>query len=168
VSRAIIRLLQENVQPRRGRRGWHGGPSPLGALRGVTAEEASWRPGPRRKSIWDLTLHIAYWKYAVRRRLEDHATSDRGAGFDRGPSNWPRPVDSADTRAWAADVALLRTEHEKLLRAIASVRPSQLTRKPSGRGEWTYGELILGIAQHDAYHIGQIQMMKRLWAERQT
>ena len=27
-------------------------------------------------------------------------------------------------------------------------------------------ELIVGIAQHDAYHAGQIQLMKRLWSER--
>jgi uncharacterized damage-inducible protein DinB len=166
VSSAITRLLQENVQPRRGRSGWHGGPTPLGAVRGVTAKEASWRPGPRRKSIWDLTLHIAYWKYAVRRRLEDRTTADKSARFDRSPSNWPRPAGSADARAWAADVALLRTEHEKLLRAIASVPPSRLQRKPRGKGKWTLGELILGIAQHDAYHVGQIQMLKRLWAQR--
>jgi len=25
------------------------------------------------------------------------------------------------------------------------------------------GELIVGIAQHDAYHTGQIQLVKRLW-----
>jgi uncharacterized damage-inducible protein DinB len=132
----------------------------------VTAEEANWRPGPRRKSIWDLTLHIAYWKYAVRRRLEHRTASDRSARFDRVPSNWPKPPQSADAQAWTADVALLRSEHEKLLKAIASVRPPQLMRKSGGKGEWTYAELILGIAQHDAYHIGQIQMLKRLWAER--
>ena len=138
----------------------------MGGLRGVTAAQASWRPGPRRKSIWDLALHIAYWNYAVRRRLEDHTASDSSARFQRGPSNWPKPMGPANDRAWAADVALVRLEHEQLLRAIASIRPSQLTRKPSGKGEWTYAELILGIAQHDAYHIGQIQLMKRLWSER--
>ena len=31
---------------------------------------------------------------------------------------------------------------------------------------WTYGELALGIAAHDAYHTGQIQLLKRLWQER--
>jgi len=36
---------------------------------------------------------------------------------------------------------------------------------PAGKG-WTLGELILGIAQHDAYHTGQIQMLKRLWKAR--
>ena len=102
----------------------------------------------------------------MRRRLEDHSQSRGSERFIRTPSNWPRPVPSGESCAWAADVALLRAEQEKLLRAIASITPAQLQRKPGGRGEWTYAELILGIAQHDAYHTGQIQLMKRLWAER--
>jgi len=36
-------------------------------------------------------------------------------------------------------------------------------RKPPRGKRWTLGELIVGIAQHDAYHAGQIQMLKRLY-----
>lgn len=159
---APITLLAEAIQPRSGRRGWHGGPTPVGALRGVTAEQARWSPGPRRKSIWVLTLHIAYWKYAVRRVLEG---GPRGT-FPRGPSNWPTQPVPADDRSWAADVALLRAEHERLVAAVLAVDPDSLSRRPPGSREWTYGELLLGIAMHDAYHTGQIQLIKRLWQER--
>jgi len=27
---------------------------------------------------------------------------------------------------------------------------------------WTYGDTILGITVHDAYHAGQIQLLKRM------
>jgi hypothetical protein len=37
---------------------------------------------------------------------------------------------------------------------------------PAMGKRWTYGELALGIAAHDAYHTGQIQLLKRLWEER--
>src|SRR2546421_4767314 len=37
---------------------------------GITARQAAWRPGPGRHNIWEVTLHAAYWKYAVRRRIE--------------------------------------------------------------------------------------------------
>jgi uncharacterized damage-inducible protein DinB len=154
-------LLVEAIQPRPGRQGWHGGPTPLGALRGVTAEQARWKPSARRKSIWTLTLHIAYWKYAIRRLLDG---SRRGA-FPRGPSNWPEP-ERLDDRSWAADVALLREEHDRLVRAVSAVDPEQLGRRPRTSRRWTYGELIVGIAMHDAYHTGQIQLVKRLWQER--
>jgi uncharacterized damage-inducible protein DinB len=162
MTAAAITLLAEAIQPRSGRRGWHGGPTPIGALRGVTVEQAAWRPGPRRKSIWGLTLHIAYWDYAVRRLLEGTA---RGA-FPRGPSNWPAPPARADARAWMADVALLREEHERLVEAVRRVDPQRLGRRPPGSRQWTYGELLVGIAMHDAYHTGQVQLLKRLWLER--
>lgn len=158
----IMRLLIENIQPATGRQGWHGGASPLGSLRGVDAVQAAWKPAPGRHSIWELALHIAYWKYAVRRRLE----GGEGEGFARSPANWPAVPDPADEKAWKADRAVLRSEHQRLLEAVKAVSPSQLGARPRGSAKWTFGELILGIAQHDAYHAGQIQLMKRLWRER--
>jgi uncharacterized damage-inducible protein DinB len=156
-----VALLVEGIQPRTGR-AWHGGPTPHGALRGVTVEQARWQPSRRRKSIWTLTLHIAYWKYAVRRLLDG---SKRGA-FPRGPANWPQAPAQLDARTWAADLALLREEHERLVAVAARVDPTLLPRRPPTSKRWTYGELIMGIAMHDAYHTGQIQLMKRLWQER--
>jgi hypothetical protein len=125
----------------------------------VTAAQAVWVPAPGRKSIWSLALHIAYWKYAVRRRLGD--VSD--ARFPRSPANWPDVPQSADSRRWAADVTLLKLEHEKLVAAVAAIPSSTYGKAlPDGK-RWTLGELIVGIAQHDAYHTGQIQMLKRLY-----
>jgi hypothetical protein len=162
MARAPMALLVEAIQPRPGRQGWHGGPTPLGALRGVTAAQAAWKPGARRKSIWTLALHIAYWKYAVRRLLE----GSRRGEFPRGPSNWPEPPARPDERSWAADVALLRAEHERLITAASAVDPALLSRRPPTSRRWNSGELIVGIAVHDAYHTGQSQLLKRLWRER--
>ena len=46
-----------------------------GSLRRVTLALAAWRPEPGRHNIWELALHAAYWKYAVRRRLTGGARS---------------------------------------------------------------------------------------------
>ena len=162
MSRFPMALLASSVQPPTGQRSWHGGPTPVGAVRGIAAEQARWVPAPRRKSIWALTLHIAYWKYAVRRQLEGGV---RGA-FPRGPSNWPALPDRPDDGAWAADVAVLREEHERLVHAIQALPPDRLNRVPPQSRRWTYGDLVVGIAAHDAYHTGQIQLLKRLWQER--
>lgn len=156
----VSALLLENVQPRRHAQGWHGGPTPLNAVRGVTAADARWVPPHGRKNIWSLVLHIAYWKYAVRRKLE----SGGGERFPRHPANWPRLPEPPTDAAWRADVALLRQEHERLLHAIAAIPVSRLDDRPPRSRRWTYGELIVGIAQHDSYHTGQIQMLKRLRA----
>jgi hypothetical protein len=155
-------LLLWNLQPAPGRKNWHGGPSPVGALRGVTAAQAAWRATPRRKSIWELALHIAYWKYTVCR----HLAADPGPRFPRSPANFPTMPQPSDEAAWARDVALLRAEHERLVDAVRRLAEGRLDEVPPEGRRWTYGELVLGIAAHDTYHTGQIQLLKRLWQER--
>ncbi len=51
---------------------------------------------------------------------------------------------------------------------MARLPLSALDRIPPQGRRWTYGQLLLGIAAHDAYHTGQIQLMKRLWEERKA
>lgn len=63
-----------------------------------------------------------------------------------------------------ADVALLKEEHERLVEVIAAVPLARYDERMPGGKRWTVAELIVGIAQHDAYHTGQIQMLKRIWA----
>jgi hypothetical protein len=137
-------------------RGWHG-TTLRGALRGVTPKEALWRPGPDRHNVWELAIHAAYWKYAVRRRLAGDATGS----FGRKPSNWPSVPDSPDLKAWKQDVALLESEHALLRKVVSGLTPADLERR-SPKGVWTYAEEIHGVAAHDLYHTGQIQLIKRL------
>ena len=124
----------------------------------MSAAEARRVPAPGRHSIWALALHIAYWKYAVCRRL---AGSER-TRFPRSPANWPAVPAPADEAAWKADRALLEGEHRRLMRVIATFPPAKLNRRPPGGKKWTYAELIIGVLVHDAYHTGQIQLLKRL------
>ena len=152
----LIAMLLEITDQAFDRKSWHG-TTLRGALRGLTPEEALWRPAARRHNIWELALHAAYWKYAVRRRLAGDATGS----FERKPSNWPEIPSPSDASAWKRDVGFLESEHRKLRDTIRSLRPADLsTRSP--RGVWTYAEEIHGIAAHDLYHTGQIQLIKRL------
>lgn len=139
---------------------WHGGPNVVSALRGVTAEAAAWRPNPDRHTIWELVLHIAYWKYAIRRRIED---GDRG-GFQRSPSDWPHQPETPSEAAWKADRALLKSEHEQLTALVSAFPPGRLDELSGGKGQWTFMDLLSGVVLHDTYHVGQIQLMKRLYA----
>lgn len=135
---------------------WHGTPL-QGTLRGVTLRDALWRPAPGRHCIWDLVLHAAYWKCIVRRRL----APDADVAFPRDGSNWftlPRPANEA---AWRADRRLLDEQHRLLRQAIARLDPKQLDRKAL-RSRWRVKQEVYGIASHDLYHAGQIQILKRL------
>jgi hypothetical protein len=119
--------------------------------------DALWRPAPGRHNVWELTLHAAYWKYAVRRRL----TGGSAASFDRKPSNWPATPEPPNAASWKRDVVLLELEHRKLRDAVRTLDPRELGRL-SPRGVWTLAEEIHGVAAHDLYHTGQVQLIKRL------
>src|SRR6185369_14427382 len=157
---ATLQLISRTLHPRRGQ-AWHGGPTPVQAVRDVPAAMARWRPRPGRHTIWELALHSAYWMYAVRRRMLGPA----GPRFPRSPGNWPAMPEPAGEAAWAADRALLAEQHRLLLEAIEEF-PADLVDQPSGRKHWTWGDQLIGIAMHDAYHAGQIQILKRLWGGR--
>ena len=149
------------LDPPPGPKLWYGGATVFGSLRGVGHDQASWKPGPDRHSIWELALHAAYWKYAVRRRL-DHSVP-RGA-FPRSPANWPHMPDVRDERTWKADRALLRDEHEALVAVARSLSPDLIDRRDA-KGHYRALDLLFGVATHDIYHTGQIQLMKRLYRD---
>ncbi len=149
-----ITLLLDNLD--RAFRGpsWHG-TSLRGTLRGLMPAVASWRPGPKRNSVWDLLLHAAYWKYVVRRRL----TGDVRGSFPREGANFPAPPAQADARGLRADLALLDEHHELLRAAVVALAPDSLERR---LGKWRVIDYVLGAAAHDLYHAGQINLVKRL------
>ncbi len=151
-----ISLLLHIVDQAFDTKAWHG-TTLRGALRGLTPEVALWRPASGRHNIWEYLLHAAYWKYIVRRRL----TRDRSIRFPRTPSNWPSPPDPVTAKSLKADIRLLVEEHRLLREAIAGFPARRLNAK-APESQWTYGEHIHGIAAHDLYHTGQIQLVKRL------
>ena len=138
---------------------WHG-TNLRGSVRRVSAKQAAWRPSPRRHNIWEEVVHAAYWKYAVARRF----TAEGRGSFPVKGSNWfTRPVDRAHAtdKAWREDVALLEQMHKVLRGEVAKLSDADLDQTPSGSKVSNFA-LISGIASHDLYHAGQIQLLKRL------
>lgn len=143
----ILALLDEGYE----RKTWHG-PNLRQSLKGVTAEQAAWRPAPGRHNIWEFALHAAYWKYAVRRKLEG---GKRGSFVLKGSNFFERPEPGKTTdAAWRADLALLDREHRALKK---SIRDS--LRKPVSAKQL---RMLYGVIFHDVYHAGQIRLLRRL------
>jgi hypothetical protein len=144
------------LQP--GKRLWHGGPSLFGSLRGVSAEQAAWHAPGHAHSIWQLVLHCAYSRYNVRRLFE--GGTERG-GFPRQGAYWPKLPEKVNDASWREDKALLRAEHERLVDAVSGFRPSRLADYASQ--QWRYIDLLWGIVMHDMLHVGELQVLKRLY-----
>lgn len=157
-----IQLLLRIVDQAFEKKAWHG-PNLRGSLRGVSREEASWRPGKERHNIREITLHAAYWKYAVRRRL----LGEKRGSFPLKGSNWFSRESGQDGSAWQEEVRLLVEQHRALRKAIAGLRASDLGKRSRGSTQEN-ATLVYGIASHDLYHAGQIQLLKRLYRSRRS
>jgi uncharacterized damage-inducible protein DinB len=142
------------------RRAWDGDPwhgDSLGAiLDGLTAERAAQRPIAAAHSAWEIVLHLASWSREVARRLRDRVARDPIDG------DWP----SARGDFGEAVEALGRA-HAELLAAVAEFPPAELDTtvgdardRPLGAGV-TYAVMLHGVAQHLAYHAGQIALLRK-------
>lgn len=129
---------------------WHG-TNLRGSLRGLTTKEALWRPAPGRHCIYELALHCAYWKYVVWRRLSG---ARRGSFPVKGSNFFPVPPSAGD-REWKAALSLLDAQHRQLRDFVAALPPARIE-------EPKVSFHLRGIAAHDLYHAGQIQLLKRL------
>lgn len=138
------------------RSAWHG-TALKGSLRGVTARQASWRAAPGRHNIRELAVHAAYWKYRVRRRL----TGEKRGSFPIEGNNW-FARSGADEKAWRSERELLEREHRALRQTVAKLPPGGLAGPLPGTRKRSALREIAGIALHDVYHTGQIQLLKAL------
>lgn len=140
---------------------WHG-PSVLALLDGVTAQQAAAHPIPGAHSIWELTLHIAAWEDACRRRLEGdpaQLTDDE---------NFP-PVTDTTEAAWETAKAKLIDVHRRLLNTITATDDSRLDQPIIAQPivdstETTFSTVYVtlhGGVQHSLYHAGQIAILKK-------
>jgi hypothetical protein len=147
---SALDVLLANIDEAYEKKGWHG-TNLRGSLRGLAIDELVWRPAPGRNNIWELALHAAYWKYAVRRRLRG---DKRGSFPLKGSNFFPSPAEP-DEMAWRDALSVLEEQHRALRSAVASLDAKALA-DPKRL------QLVYGIAAHDLYHTGQIQLLKRL------
>jgi len=137
---------------------WHG-PALLEALGDVSPREAQARPLAGAHSIAELAFHALAWVEEVTRRLDGSAPALPARG------DWPSDDAALPT---VEAIRLLRLAGESLDHALASFPSSRLTETvggashdaPTGSGV-TYAVMLHGLAQHNAYHGGQIAMLKK-------
>lgn len=153
---AEIKLLFAQIDQAYEKEAWHGR-NLRGSIRGVSSGQAAWRPGPGRHNIWEIVVHAAYWKYAVRRRL----LGEKRGSFPLKGSNWFKRPLTRTAKGWREDVALLDHCHRRLREAVGELGQKDLLRTPAG-SKFTNRSMLSGIAFHDVYHAGQIQLLKRL------
>ncbi len=135
---------------------WHG-PSVLEALEGVNAELAAGKLCPELHSIWEITVHLRVTIDILLGRIAGKL------GFVDEAGHW-RSIDEFSQVAWDDARQLLEARHESLVETIRCFDTSRLDQPLISGGSPAFNNFF-GQAQHNAYHAGQIMVMKRLLAE---
>lgn len=155
-----IRFIRDELQRAVHGPAWHG-PCLLDAISGVDAAGAKARPVAGAHSIAEVAFHALAWLEEVSRRLDGSAPAEPERG------DWPPAAELSDA-GWS-DVRKAITDVAAALDVkLSKLAPERLDAKvgygdydaPVGSGV-TFAAMLHGVAQHTAYHGGQISLLKR-------
>lgn len=126
-------------------------------LRAITPEQALKKIRPSSNSIWEITNHIINWRKNVLRRV-------LGEVIKTPPNNYFVKVKSGTKADWKKTLDELAVTQKEWIKFMKKVKKSTFEEvyEPNGM---TYYEHIQGILQHDAYHLGQIAMLAKLFGK---
>ena len=131
---------------------WHG-PAVLEALAGVSVEAAAAHPIPGAHSIWEIVLHLAATYRLVLQRIHGRSVNLTAE------QDWPAAADS-DAGRWHEAVEDLRRANRELRLAILGFAGDHLDEMLAPGHSSAYMHFA-GMAQHDAYHAGQIALLRK-------
>jgi uncharacterized damage-inducible protein DinB len=127
------------------------------AIAGLPAELRGAEPAGLPFSAWRLLEHmrIAQWdilEFSVNPRHVSPAWPD---GY------WPESDAPPSDRAWEKSVKEFRRDLKRMQDLVANPRTDLYARIPHGEGQTILREALLA-ADHNAYHLGQLVLMRRL------
>lgn len=109
------------------------------------------------KSIAVLVRHIINWRLFVIRKLEGDL--DFNIIID-GENDWDDIV-IPDQEAWQSLLRELEKTQSALLHGLSGKTDGLLAQKVPGK-DYSFGPILISIAQHDIYHLGQIAMLNAM------
>lgn len=127
------------------------------ALQNSTAAEAAWVPGQGMNTIWQLVNHMTYWTQYI---VNFTTGEPNPEGHIEESVTFGAPGDPADEAGWqAAKERLMQVQ----LRLKSLAAESDVSQPPAGR-KTTIGKMIGDINLHNAQHLGQIILIRKLRA----
>lgn len=105
-------------------------------------------------SIWQIVFHITCWRETLLLRIKD-----------RKPpvpeNNFFEAIKVTSEEAWQDLLQRLEASQKALMELLEGKKDIDWDEQPSG-GSFNNFELMQSILQHDAYHLGQIVLIKKV------
>ena len=134
------------------------------ALEGVEAEQRGVRPPNSPHSLWELLEHTRLAQSDILEFCRDarHKSPEWPKGY------WPESPAPADDAAWQRCVSSLFKDMKEVAQLAVNPKIDLLAKIPHGDGQTILREILL-VADHNAYHLGQFVLVRKLlgsWHER--
>ena len=119
-------------------------------LRGVRADGMP-------HSLWELLEHmrIAQWDILEFSRDAKHSSPDWPEGY------WPKTPALPTAKAWEKSLKLVARDLAAMQKLVANPKTDLFARISHGTGQTILREALL-LADHNAYHLGQVVVVRRL------
>lgn len=127
------------------------------AIAGLPAKLRGARPLGISHTPWRLLEHmrIAQWDILEFSRNPHHVSPDWPGGY------WPEGDAPANAAAWAKSVKAFRHDLKEMERLVSSPSTDLYARIAQGDGQTILREALL-VADHNAYHLGELVVVRRL------
>ncbi len=127
------------------------------AIGGLSAEARGARPAGLPFTCWGLLEHmrIAQWDILEFSRDAKHVSPQWPSGY------WPESEAPPNDAAWEKSVAAFRADLKAMEKLVQNPKTDLCARIPHGDGQTILREALL-VADHNAYHLGQLVLVRRL------
>jgi hypothetical protein len=127
------------------------------AVRDVPVDIRGKRPKGASHSPWEVLEHlrIAQWDILEFSRNPKHVSPEFPTGY------WPAAPAPPDEKAWDQSVEAFRAGLRAMAALVADESTDLFAQLPHGDGQTILREALL-VADHNAYHLGQFVLLRRL------
>jgi hypothetical protein len=133
------------------------------AVEGIPAKDLGRRPKGAERSPWELLEHmrLATWDIVEFSRNRKHVSPEWPEGY------WPEKPEPPNAAAWQGSVKAFENHLEQMRKLVNDPKIDLLAPIAGGSGQTLLRETLL-ITDHNAYHLGQLVLVRRLlgcWPE---
>ncbi len=127
------------------------------AVKGLPAALRGKRPKGAEHSPWEILEHmrIAQWDILEFSRDPKHVSPAWPSGY------WPKSKTPPNDKAWAKSIRAFHADLEAMRKLVAAESTDLYAPIPHGDGQTILREALL-IADHNAYHLGELVLVRRL------
>ena len=126
-------------------------------VKGFPAKLRGVKPNGAEHSAWQLLEHmrIAQWDILEFSRSAKHVSPEWPRGY------WPKTEKPPNSDAWEKSIASFNKDLKAIQKLIEDPKTDLYAKIPHGTGQNILREALL-VADHNAYHLGQLVLVRRL------